>query len=339
MIDLAILGMIMPVYRWWRCFHRMKEISKKLKDSLDKKIILMAFLSFIVSGCACLYFRQTEPPPYPPPRYTLREWPYEEYWTGIVFNRRKIGFSHLAVTPAKDGGEVYEIHAEAVFLLRFLGVSKKVILKSYDQVRDDLTLVRFSYVYSIDDHNLRLTGKVSESCLEVSISTDYDTKRQIIKLAEKLYPTSAISLYPVFHGLKLGKTYAYVVYDGETQQITRVTQRIGAYQKSELFPGNAYKVVTTMHGQRTTTWINNMGIPSRVINGLVYSEESQGFLYHSWAESYVSGKWIPVDPIFDTVVVDATHIKLLEGETAADCLPLVEMVGKIKSRVLSFSHP
>jgi len=490
------------------------------------------FLLIIVSGCACLYFRQAEPSRYPPPRYRLQEWPYKEYWTGIVFNGRKIGFSYLAIKPAKESRELYEIRAEAVFLLRLLGVSKKVILKSYDQVRDDLTLVRFSYEYGIDNHNLRLTGKVSGGFLEVSISTGHDTKRQVIRLAEKLYPTSTIGLYPVLHGLKLGEKYVYLVYDGQTQEITRVTQKIGAYQKSELFPGKAYKVITTMHGQRTTTWINNrgkpvlemamggvlfsclesekmakryllsaalnkeeilldyslvrtktpipsprkvnflrialkgntenlqiptdkrqqcypehgeiiceihaidpyqqpdnvqkplseemlapylqpsftieskdvriretaqsivgpikepltqisklvewiqnniskepvdvfsaldvligkkaecqghallytalaraMGIPSRVINGLVYSEERRGFLYHSWAESYVSGTWIPVDPIFDTLIVDATHIKLLEGETAADCLPLVEMVGKLKSRILSFGHP
>ncbi len=485
-----------------------------------------------VSSCACLYFRQAGPPPYPPPRYSLHEWPYKEYWTGLVFNGKKIGFSHLALKPAKEGGELYEIHAEAVFLLRFFGLSKKVILKSNDQVRDDLTLVKFSYEYSIDDHNLRITGEVSEDCLEVSVSTVYDTKGQSFELSERPYPTSAIALYPVFHGLRVGAKYSYLVYDGETQQLARVTQKIGAYQESELFSGSAYKVITTMHGQTTSTWIDTsgkpvlemamggvlfsalesetmakryllsaalnkeealldyslvkadqsipsprqvsflkvafggdgkalripsdkrqqchpeereiiceirtvdpyqlpdnhgeplseemraaylrpsltveskdvriretaqsivgtgeepliqisqliqwiqgniakgpvdvfsaldvltgrkaecqghallftalaraLGIPTRVINGLIYSEERGGFLYHSWVESYVGGMWIPVDPIFDTVGVDATHIKLLQGETAAECMPLIEMVGRLRSRIISFSHP
>jgi len=509
-----------------------REISQRLRDFLDKKKFLLAFLLIMVSGCSCLYFRPAGPPPPLSPQYALEEWPYKEYWTGLVFNGRKIGFSHLAIQPAEEGVQLYEIRAEAVFLIRLLGASKKVILKSYDQVRDDLTLVRFSYEYSIHDHNLGLRGEVSEGCLEVSISTGHDTKRQVIQVAEKLYPTSTISLYPVLHGLKLGERYAYLVYDGQTQQITRVTQRIGAYQKSELFPGKAYKVITTMLGQKTTTWFNHRGkpvlemsmggvlfstlesqkmakryllsaalnkeetlldyslvkvdtpipnprnvtflrialkgedktpqiptgkrqrcypqhgeiiceihaidpyqlpenhrgpaseemlapylrasltieskdvrireaaqqivgptkrrftqiskivewiqkniskepvdvfsaldvligkkaecqghallytalaralsIPSRVVNGLVYSAERQGFLYHSWAESYVAGTWIPVDPVFDTLIVDATHIKLLEGETPADCLPLIDMVGKLKSRILSFTHP
>ena len=87
-------------------------------------------LLVILSGCAFLYFRPAGSPPYPPPRYTLNEWPYKDYWTGIVFNGRKIGFSHLALNPSKENGGLYEIRAEAVFLLRLLGVSKKVILKS-----------------------------------------------------------------------------------------------------------------------------------------------------------------------------------------------------------------
>jgi hypothetical protein len=485
-----------------------------------------------VSGCACLYFRQAGPPPYPPPQYSLQKWPYKECWTGLVFNGKKIGFSHLGLKPAQEGGELYEIHAEAVFLLRFLGFSKKVTLKSNDQVRDDLTLVRFSYEYSIDDHNLRLTGELSEGSLEVSISTGYDTKGQSFELRERLYPTSAIPLYSDFQGLSVGAQYSYLVHDGETQQLARVTQEIGAYQESELFSGSAYKVITTMHGHRTTTWIDTsgrpvlemamhgvlfsaletekmaqkyllsaalnkeetlldyslvkadqsipnprqasflkvalegdgktlriptdkrqqchpedgeiiceirtidpyqlpdnhkeplseemraaylrpslavesndmriretaqstvgtvkepliqiskliqwiqgniakkpvdvfsalgvltgkkaecqghaflftalaraLGIPTRVINGLIYSEERGGFLYHSWVESYVGGMWIPVDPIFDTVGVDATHIKLLQGETAAECMPLIEMVGRLRSRIISFSHP
>jgi hypothetical protein len=238
-----------------------REISQRLGGFLSKKIFLLVFLVIMVSGCSCLYFRPAGPPPHLSPRYCLEEWPYEEYWTGLMFNGRKIGFSHVAIQPAEQGAQLYEIRAEAVFLIRLLGVSKRVVLKSYDQVRNDLTLVRFSYEYSIHDHNLRLTGKISEGCLEVAIATGHDTKKQVIELAERLYPASAIGLYPVLHGLKLGERYGYAVYDGQTQQTTRVTQRIGAYQKSELFSGKAYKVITTMLGQKTTTWINNRGKP------------------------------------------------------------------------------
>jgi transglutaminase-like putative cysteine protease len=76
------------------------------------------------------------------------------------------------------------------------------------------------------------------------------------------------------------------------------------------------------------------GIPTRVVNGLTYSPEYQGFLYHTWAESWLGVDWIAVDPTFAQIGVDATHIKLLEGEAPADLLPLVELLGRLRLRVI-----
>ena len=80
------------------------------------------------------------------------------------------------------------------------------------------------------------------------------------------------------------------------------------------------------------------GIPTRVVNGLAYSEDLKGFLYHSWAESLVGSRWIAVDPTFGQAVADATHIKLLEGESPADLVPLLDWVGQTKIRVLGVEH-
>ena len=100
-------------------------------------------------------------------------------------------------------------------------------------------------------------------------------------------------------------------------------------QKKAECQGHAYLYAVMARG---------IGIPTRVVNGLAYSEELKGFLFHSWAESYVEGGWIPVDPTFGQSVADATHIKLLEGETLADLIPLIEWVGRVKIRVLALEH-
>jgi hypothetical protein len=70
------------------------------------------------------------------------------------------------------------------------------------------------------------------------------------------------------------------------------------------------------------------GIPTRIVNGLVYSNEYLGFLYHAWPEVYV-GEWRALDPTFGQNVVDATHIKLTEGAENSP-LSLMEFVGKVK---------
>jgi transglutaminase-like putative cysteine protease len=89
------------------------------------------------------------------------------------------------------------------------------------------------------------------------------------------------------------------------------------------------------HAYLYTAFARALGIPTRVVNGVVYSEQFHGFLYHSWTESYVDGQWQAVDPTFAQPKADATHIVVVEGESAADLLPLIEWVGKVRIRILA----
>ena len=73
------------------------------------------------------------------------------------------------------------------------------------------------------------------------------------------------------------------------------------------------------------------GIPARIVNGIVYSAEHGGFLYHTWNEAWIAGRgWQPVDATFGQAHADATHLKLIEGEQPGDLVPLVGLVGRIK---------
>ncbi|WP_282010386.1 transglutaminase-like domain-containing protein [Nitrospina watsonii] len=74
------------------------------------------------------------------------------------------------------------------------------------------------------------------------------------------------------------------------------------------------------------------GIPTRVVNGIVYSEDFNGFVYHAWPEVFV-GEWRALDPTLGQEGVDATHIKLSEGNTQGS-LKLMEFVGRLGIDVL-----
>ena len=76
------------------------------------------------------------------------------------------------------------------------------------------------------------------------------------------------------------------------------------------------------------------GIPTRLVGGLVYAE-GMGFLYHAWAESYVDG-WIAIDPTFNQLGVDATHIKLVEGDSWVSLLQIGNIIGQVKADVIDF---
>jgi hypothetical protein len=98
---------------------------------------------------------------------------------------------------------------------------------------------------------------------------------------------------------------------------------------------SALEVLRTLKGEcqaHTMLYVamaRAVGIPTRLVGGLTYGE-GMGFLYHAWAESYVEG-WIAVDPTFDQVGVDATHIKIVEGPSWASLIPIGKVVGRIKA--------
>lgn len=480
----------------------------------------LAILLLPLGGCAGLYFRDAGTAP--DIRHELARLPFAEYWTGIVFNGEKIGFTHFAIR--KTGTGLYEIRSEATFALRFLGIEKKINLKSRDLVRDDLTLAEFAYDYRIDASELTVSGRREGAELVATIVNAGKRTEQRLPVEGKLYSSSVIALYPSLHGLEVGREHGYRVYNGEIQAIADVTQRVTGYEQSDLFLGNAFKVETAMRGQRVTTWIgpdarpvfelalhgamisyledagsatrylalaslnkkeslidyslvqpdrpienarevsalrvtlsgvdrtppsdasqrcatagrettcdtrrlllsasgsaaeppaarylrgsvtvpssdpailrlsgeitggsaspqdsierilrwleHNIekapvdtfsaldvlhqrkaecqghaylytalaraaGIPTRVVNGLAYSEQFNGFLYHSWAESLVGSRWQAVDPTFGQAQADATHIKLVEGENLAELMPLMDWVGKVRIRVLAVEH-
>lgn len=87
------------------------------------------------------------------------------------------------------------------------------------------------------------------------------------------------------------------------------------------------------HAKLYTALARAAGIPTRFVSGLV-SQDGSGFLYHSWAESWLAGRWVAVDPTFNQVPADPTHLAFFEGNRLADLSPLVGVIGKIKVKVL-----
>ena len=482
------------------------------------------FAVLILHGCTARYFRDAGPAPAPVPR-SLQNWPYHEYWTGIVFNGAKIGFTHLRLQPAEKAPGRFELHSEAYLRFRLLMFDKTIKLRSYDRIAADLTLQSFEYDYNLDGNRQQLIGKQHAGRLEYIVVSRGSTSKISVPVDEPLYSTACIHIYPVLNGLKVGRHYRYPVFDGETRTIQMVEQKILAFEESDLFEGPAYKMKTRMQGQEVTTWLDpqgrpvlemsmggviisalesklaaqqylaeaafnkeetiidfslirtekrlknpekvsdltiqissknadiqtirderqqctaggrtmicrirsradpaggsgtkqtpghnqkyllpsnsiptshprvqrlsksitkgkqeteqkmkaliawiqrnirqepvdaftvidvlegkraecqghallytalarSAGIPSRVVNGIVYSADFKGFLYHAWAESLVEDRWVAVDPILHQYPADATHVKFVEGENPSDLLPLINLIGNLSIEIL-----
>jgi hypothetical protein len=90
------------------------------------------------------------------------------------------------------------------------------------------------------------------------------------------------------------------------------------------------------HARLYTSMARAAGVPTRFVSGIVYAP-GRGFLYHSWAESYING-WLPVDPTFGEVPANLTHIMLIEGDTADDMAALAGVIGRLRARVVEKSY-
>jgi len=234
------------------------------------RVLAAAFLVFL-SGCASQYFRDAGAPP-AAPRQSLAQLPQPEYWTGIVFNGAKIGFSHTRVSPA--GGGLYELSGEAVLRFRLLGFEKRVQVRSLDTVDENARLLRFAYRYVLDDTEQSVSGEVRDGRLRYRVSTGgRPPEEKEETLAESLYPSGALGLLPVLAGLRVGSRFQWLVFNGETQGVDRAEQQVVAYETSDLFSGAAFKVQTDMLGLHTTTWIDERGLPvfELGLNGVIIS--------------------------------------------------------------------
>ncbi|MEI6206448.1 MAG: transglutaminase-like domain-containing protein [Desulfuromonadales bacterium] len=87
------------------------------------------------------------------------------------------------------------------------------------------------------------------------------------------------------------------------------------------------------HARLYTALARAAGIPTRFVSGLVYME-GRGFLYHSWAESFIGERWISIDPTYNQMPSDPTHLKLLEGHLPENMSPIIAIIGRIRITVL-----
>lgn len=78
-----------------------------------------------------------------------------------------------------------------------------------------------------------------------------------------------------------------------------------------------------------------VGLPARDVGGIMYAPADRPiFGWHAWAEVHDGQQWVSVDPTWDQVWVDATHIKFSSGE---DDFAWIGVLGRLKLNVLDFA--
>ncbi|MDA0989538.1 MAG: transglutaminase-like domain-containing protein [Verrucomicrobia bacterium] len=84
------------------------------------------------------------------------------------------------------------------------------------------------------------------------------------------------------------------------------------------------------HTYLYTALARSVGLPTRIMIGVAYHKGA--FYYHAWPAVYV-GRWVEMDPTWGQPTVDATHIRLLEGELN-DQVGLIKFAGQVRLDLL-----
>jgi hypothetical protein len=244
-----------------------------------QRAILWAILVYVLSlnACASLYFQEKKPPAGSLQITSLEALPWREIWYGFVFNGEKVGFTHLKITKDAEKQD-YRISSKAYLRIRFLGLDKKITMISEDVVHPDLSIVSFQYDQQMDDRPLRIEGKMADGRFRAVQKFGNETKIIDEPSSGRLYPASAINLYPVLQGMQVGSQYRFIVFDPQTQSFEEVLQTVAAFEESpKLSVEPSYRIETRMHSQSVSTWINPQGktLLELAMNGVLitYREE------------------------------------------------------------------
>ena len=88
------------------------------------------------------------------------------------------------------------------------------------------------------------------------------------------------------------------------------------------------------HATLLTALLRASGIPAKLSIGLSCSQGQ--FFYHAWTEAFI-GEWISMDATLNQMPVDATHIKLVEGNLDRQ-VAIAGLIGRLELKVLDFKE-
>ncbi len=89
----------------------------------------------------------------------------------------------------------------------------------------------------------------------------------------------------------------------------------------------------TEHALLFTTLARAAGVPAREVTGLAYVETPDPvFGWHAWSEIYDGRQWVTMDPTWNEIRVDASHIKFADR---SDDYRWTGALGKLKLKVLA----
>jgi transglutaminase/protease-like cytokinesis protein 3 len=109
---------------------------------------------------------------------------------------------------------------------------------------------------------------------------------------------------------------------GSAEEVEETFLNLGVSQEMQQLGRGSFQadlaLRSTEFADLFTTLARSLGIPARTVFGLAYDDGNEpAFAFHAWNEVSVDGVWQSVDPTWNQLRVDATHIPLPSNQSAA----------------------
>ena len=125
------------------------------------------------------------------------------------------------------------------------------------------------------------------------------------------------------------------------EQVERLVHFVGEYLEDAVLP-NATTVMGMLsnprgdcseHALLFTALARSLGIPARQVSGLMYmGDRYRRFGGHAWSEVVLDGHWVPVDPAWEQVEVDATHVTVARDDDSTK--QQMTFLGSVKLKLI-----
>ena len=237
--------------------------------------------------------------------------------------------------------------------MRMAGLFDVTLTHRADAIALDRLRRKTDYLFDVDQ---RLLDHTSIASLHLRISADRD-----VHLPEELFLSANPLLgdanpddargeelrYPISNP-RIQQLVAEALSSASTSSKTAVSQLVNlAHQQLryvENHPtGSVLAALTAGEGECTdyadlfTTLARAAGYAARTVYGLAYKDNTRPtFMFHAWNEIHVDSRWQAVDPTWNQVRVDATHIPLTATQAAH--LMLANNTGEVTFSVVDASY-
>ena len=182
----------------------------------------------------------------------------QNQWMSIYFQGAKIGYYTFEISP-EDTGFLF---AESTFLrMSILGQRRSIVLRTTCHVRDDLSLLDFTFVMDSDPAHYEIMGSVTDKGLLVRYINAAGNSEMTIPAAGPLYLPLCIPALVTSKGLKVGRSFVFSTFDPLTQKLDSLEARVEAQEtvSSPVFTGTAFKLNIKQYDIAMGLWIDPEG--------------------------------------------------------------------------------